>query len=175
MRQRFFFTKTAVTRKRKVKKPTPRCKMNCFSEGYKQAIDKIWGRIAKNGFLGQKPCFSRDRAKSCKEKSTLFPNKYQCFSKFWVISDFWPKKRLSAKRKNSRFSVFPAGTRSVVIVDHFLMARTVPLSLVDDGPKLGVLVTKWEWPERAKNRGEPRKCPIARKQNFFSGWSEWES
>ena len=68
------------------------------------------------------------------------------------------KKHFSAKRINGRCSVIPAGTRSVVIVGHFLMAQTVPPSSVDHGPKLRVLIIgKWEWPEMAKNRGEPRK------------------
>ena len=41
----FFFTKTAVTRKRKVEKSILRCEMDWLSEGYKRAIDKIWGSI----------------------------------------------------------------------------------------------------------------------------------
>ena len=50
------------------------------------------------------------------------------------------------------------------------MARTVPPSFVDEDPKLRVLtIAKWEWPETAKNRGEPRKYPIDRKRNFFGG------
>ena len=64
----------------------------------------------------------------------------------------------NAKRKNDRYSVISTGTRSVVIVGHFLMAQTVPPSSVDHGPKLRVLmIAKWEWPEIAKNRSEPRK------------------
>ena len=51
-------------------------------------------------------------------------------------ADFWPKKYFSAKQKNGRLSAIPAGTKSVVIVGQFLMARTVPPSFVDDGPKL---------------------------------------
>ena len=54
------------------------------------------------------------------EKSCLFTNKYQSLKKFWVIfwvkTHFWPKKHFSAERKNGRFSVIPAGTRSIVIV-----------------------------------------------------------
>ena len=85
----------------------------------------------KSGFLGPKkkatfylqPCSSHDRAKLSKEKSTLFPNEYQSFSKFrnffWKKTDFRPVFRFSAKRKNGRFSVNPAGTGSVVIVGHF--------------------------------------------------------
>ena len=85
----------------------------------------------KTGFLGPKknptfyfrPCSSHDRTKLSKEKSTLFPNEYQSFSKFriffWKKTDFRPVFRFSAKRKNGRFSVNPAGTGSVVIVGHF--------------------------------------------------------
>ena len=96
-------------------------------------------------------------------KSTLFPNRYQYFSKFWVFfgekkTDFRPKKCFSAKLENGHFSVIPTRTRSVVILGHFLMAWTVPPSFVDDGPKLRVLIlTKCYKPEMAKNQGEPRK------------------
>ena len=40
-----------------------------------------------------------------------------CF--FWKNVDFWPKKHFSAKRKSCRFSVFPAGTKSVVLVGQY--------------------------------------------------------
>ena len=39
---------------------------------------------------------------------------------FWKQTDFRPIFRFSAKPKNSRFSIIPAGTRSVVNVGHFL-------------------------------------------------------
>ena len=32
-----------------------------------------------------------------------------------------------------------------------------------------------EWPERAKNRGEPRKMTPSSVKEFFLGWSEWEN
>ena len=51
---RFFFTTTAVTRKWKAEKLIPRSNMARLSEGYKRAIDKIWGRKAKNGFSRRK-------------------------------------------------------------------------------------------------------------------------
>ena len=39
--------------------------MDRFSEGYKRAIDKIWGPIGKNGFLGRNPSFwARTRSKT---------------------------------------------------------------------------------------------------------------
>ena len=63
-RQPFFFMKTAVTPERKVKKSFPRWEMNGLSEGYKQAVDQIWGRMAKNGFFGQKPRFWAQKKRS---------------------------------------------------------------------------------------------------------------
>ena len=61
---------------------------------------------------------------------------------------FLATKNFSAKRKNGRFSVILARTRSVVIVGHFLMAQTFPPSFVGDGPKLRVpILAKWEWPK----------------------------
>ena len=49
--------KMSETRKRKVETSIPRCKMDCLSEGYKGAVNKILGCMAKNGFLGRKPSF----------------------------------------------------------------------------------------------------------------------
>ena len=78
---------------------------------------------------------------------------FGCF--FGEKTDFGPKHRFSAKPKNGRFSIIPSGTRTVVIVGHFLDGP-VPPSFVENGPKLRVLIiAKWEWPEMAKNRGEP--------------------
>ena len=57
MGQRNLFTKTAVTPERKVEKSIPRWEINGHSEGYKWVIDRNWGRIAKIGFLDQKPRF----------------------------------------------------------------------------------------------------------------------
>ena len=53
----FFFTKTAITRKQKEEKLILRWEMNRLSEGYKRTIEQNWGRMAKIGFLGQKPKF----------------------------------------------------------------------------------------------------------------------
>ena len=72
--------------------------------------------------------------------------------------DFWPKKHFSAKRKSCRFSIFPAGTKSVVNVGHFLVAPTLPPGFVDHGPKLRVLIKAiGDWPEMAKIRPRDRK------------------
>ena len=51
-------------------------------------------------------------------------------------------------QKDVRFSVIPARTGSVVLLGHFLMARTVPPSFVEIGPKLRVgTPLTWEWPK----------------------------
>ena len=52
----FFFYKS-LTQKRKVEKLIARLEMNRLSEGYKQAVDKIWDHMAKNRFSGQKESF----------------------------------------------------------------------------------------------------------------------
>ena len=46
----FFFTKTAVTGERKVKKSFPGWEMNGLSKGYKRAVDQNWGRMAKKNW-----------------------------------------------------------------------------------------------------------------------------
>ena len=66
--------------------------MDRLSEGYKRAIDNVWGPIKQilgsksefldpPNFLFWTPCSSHDREKLCKQESTLFLNKYQYFSK----------------------------------------------------------------------------------------------
>ena len=85
------------------------------------------------------------------------------------------QNHFSAKRKNGCFSAVPTRTGSVVIVGHFLMARTFPPSFVENGPKLRVLIIViGEWPETAKNRGEPQKMTHS-SETEISGWSEWKS
>ena len=50
------------------------------------------------------------------------------------------------------------------------MARTVTPTLVENGPKLRVLITViGEWPKTAKNRGEPRKMTYSSETEFFWG------
>ena len=50
------------------------------------------------------------------------------------------------------------------------MARMVPPSFVENGPKLRVLIPlKWEWPATAKNRGESRKITPSSETKFFGG------
>ena len=60
----FFFTKTAITRERKVKKSFPTWEMNRLSEGYKRAVDQNWGHVAKIGFLGETPIFRAQKKRS---------------------------------------------------------------------------------------------------------------
>ena len=146
------------------------------------------GSCGKIGFFGQKPSFGAQKkahfltltmlwplpGKLFKKKSCLFPNKYQSLKKllvfFFIKPIFGQKKHFSAEPKNGCFSVIPAQTRSVVILGHFLMSRTVPPSFVENGPKLRVLIPlKWEWPKTAKNRGEPRKMTYSSETEIFWG------
>ena len=89
--------------------------MNCLSEGYKRAVDKLWGPMAKNGF--QALLNPNQVLPTTGQKSTLFPNRYQSLTNF---ACFWGKKHFSAKRKKHPFSVNPAGTKSVVVVGYFV-------------------------------------------------------
>ena len=83
--------------------------------------------------------------------------------------DFWPKNTLRPYVK-WLFPVIPAGTRSVVIVGHILMALTVPLSFVDHGPKLRVLIlAKSHKPKMAKNRGDFRKMTHSSETEILFG------
>ena len=86
--------------------------MNRLSEGYKRVVDKIWSRKAKIRFLGPKPGFQAQTKINihflmdtmlCKEKSNLFPNKYQTFSGFLV---FFLKKKTNF-RQNVEMAVSP--------------------------------------------------------------------
>ena len=88
----------------------------------------------------------------------------------WIWSPNYVQNHFLDKRKNGCFSVILARTSFIVI---FLMARTVPPSFVDDGPKLRVfIIAKLEQP---KNGMSPEKWPIAWKRIFFWGRSEWET
>ena len=75
----------SVTPERKVEKWLPRQEMNGLSEGYKQAVDQNWGRMAKIGFFGPKPRFWAQKnpllnsnhvlattGKSCSKKKVAF-------------------------------------------------------------------------------------------------------
>ena len=67
--QLIFFTETAVTPERKVKKSFPRWEINRHAEGSKWVIDQNWGRMAKIRFFGQKLKFWAK-----KKESLLYPN-----------------------------------------------------------------------------------------------------
>ena len=85
-RQPDFFTETAVTPERKVKKWFPRWEINSHAEGLKWVIDQNRGRMAKIGFLDPKPKFWAQKkeslsrihhvlattGKSCSKKKSAF-------------------------------------------------------------------------------------------------------
>ena len=110
-------------------------------------------------------------------KKNLFPNEYQPLSNFWVFfflrkkTDFWPKKRITAKRKIGCFSLIPAGIRSVVIVGPFLVFGG------PDGPtkfrclrsKIKGTYTSDSARNRQKTGMSPRKWPIPWKRKIFWG------
>ena len=66
--------KTAVTRKLKVEKSIQRCQIDRLAKGYKRAIDKIRGPIAKNVFLGQNICMNT----ICIFENRKIQNSYIC-------------------------------------------------------------------------------------------------
>ena len=86
MGQLNFFSKTAVTPERNVEKWIPRWEINRHAEGWKWVIDQNWGRMAKIGFLDQKPRFWAQKnvtlfqvhhvlattGKSCSKKKSAF-------------------------------------------------------------------------------------------------------
>ena len=134
---------------------------------------KFWAK-KKEVTFGDSPCSGHDRKKLFKEKSCLCPNNQGEKCHFW--GDFFggkthflgQKPLFRPKRKNARFSVIPARTGSVVLLGHFLMARTIPPSFVEIGPKLRVVAPlTLEWPKTAKNRGEPQKMTPSPERNFF--------
>ena len=82
MGQLNFFTKTAVTPERKVKKSIPRWEMNGLSEGYKWVIGENWGRMSKIGFLAKNRDFG--------PKKMLH---------FCTLTMFWPRPEKVVQRK----------------------------------------------------------------------------
>ena len=105
---------------------------------------KISGRMAKNRFSGPK-------------KRPLLHRKFWVFL-FLEKNGFLAKKHFTAKRKNGRFSIIPAGTRSIVIVGHFFDGP--------DGP------TKFRW--RQSKVLIIAKIAIPKQAGFFgallAGW-----
>ena len=76
---------------------------------------KFWAH--KNTLLNRNHVLATTGQSFYKENGTLFPKKYQYLIGFL------------AKRKNGRFSVIPAGTRSVVNVGHFFSGPDGPTKL----------------------------------------------
>ena len=146
VRRHFFLTKTDVSRKRRVKK-------SIRSRGLQTGIDEIKGPLAKHRFSSRNPnCWAQKKRSllattgqiCAKNKAPFSQINISLLADFDCVfleekTDFWPKNRFLTKRKHGRFSVIPAGTRSVVNVGYFLVARKVPPSFVDHGPKLRVL------------------------------------
>ena len=127
----------------------------------------------KNAYtFGDSPCSGHDRKKLFKEKKCLCPNNQggKChFGWFFGVQPIF-RLKTTFRPKNARFSVILARTRFVVLLGHFLMARTVPPSFVEIGPKLRVVaLLKWEWPKTAKNRGEPQKMTPSSETEIFLG------
>ena len=87
------------------------------------------------------------------------------FGKTWI---FGQRNTFPPNVKVAVSPYFRLGPSLLSLWVNILIARTVPPSFVDDGPKLRVLIiAKWHKCEMAKKRGEPKKWPIARKRSFF--------
>ena len=67
-----------------------------FGDGYKQAIDKIWGPVAKNGFSGENPTTT---GQSCAKKKVAFSQ-----LNISLLVDFG----CFLKKKKRIFGMFPA-------------------------------------------------------------------
>ena len=99
--------------------------------------------------------------------------KYQSFSNFGRFLNnkkriFGPTKTLFGQTYKWPFLRISGRDHVLCHCGSFFMAQTVPPSLVNQSPKIRVLIlAKLEWPEMAKNRGEPWKMthsPV----NFFN-------
>ena len=98
----------------------------------------------------------------------------QILGVFLGKNEFLAKKHFSAKRKSGRFSVVLAGTRSVVIVGHFFDGPNGSTKFRWRRSKIkGTILAKWEWPEMAKNRGEPWKMTKNNANKPFSPIEIW--
>ena len=129
----------------------------------------------KSSFLGTNHVLATIGKSYSKKKVAFYKINISLLTNLGCFCDkthFWPKKHFSAKRKNGRFFVIMARTGSVVILGHFLMARTFLPNFVENGPKLRVLILViGEWP---KTGVSPKKWPIARNRRCFLGWSKWK-
>ena len=125
----------------------------------------------KTEILGQKnryhflilTMFWTTTGKSCSKKKSAFAQIIKGEMSFWVI--FWGKTHFLGQkplfRPNVKMPVSPwfrpgPGPLSFYVI--FFMARTIPPSFVEIGPKLRVVAPLTRrWPTTAKNRGEPQK------------------
>ena len=146
--------------------------MNRFSEGYKWAVEKIFAVWQKSEF------FAKSRDFGPQKRDSLLAGHHVLATTGKVVQ----RKKLRLPKKNTfrlnvKTTVSPLfWTGSVVILGHFLMARTVPPNFVENGPKLRVLIPlSWHKPKTAKNRGEPQKMTPSLETEFFFGWFRWES
>ena len=104
---RFFFTKTKC---QKIDPMVPN-RPSCRAEGYKRAIDEIWGPIAKNEFSGRNPKFWAQKehtplrrnhvlamtGQSCAKKKVPFSQINVCLLVVFECFFFWIKNGFSAR------------------------------------------------------------------------------
>ena len=83
---------------------------------------------------------------------------------------FWPKNTFRLNIKTAISPYFRPGPGPLSFWIIFWMARTVPPSFVENGPKLRVLMIRHK-PPTAKNRREPRKMTHCSETKFFGGGS----
>ena len=82
----FWFFILLRTNRPQVEKLFRRLEINHLSEGYKRAVNKIWGCVAKIGFLGQKTDISGYKKKH-----------------FWLDTLFWPRPGKVVRTKKYPF------------------------------------------------------------------------
>ena len=119
-------------------------------------------------------CSGHDRKKLFKEKSCLCPNNERGKCHFgWFFGErpiFRPKTTFRPNLKTPVSPWFRPGPGPLSFWVIFLMARTIPPSFVEIGPKLRVVapLTR-QWPKTAKNRGEPQKMTPSSETEIFLG------
>ena len=122
---------------------------------------RIFGPKKKRSLLNQNHVLATTW-QSCTKKKVPFSQinisllaVFGCF--FWKKMDFRPKNCFSAKRKNSRFSVIPAVTVSVVNMSHFFGGPDGPIKFCWPWSKIkGTYNTDWAL---AKNGQNPTWSP----------------
>ena len=101
--------------------------MNCLSEGYKQAVDKIWGPMTKNGFFGRKPSFWAKKRQNC--TTPPFNRNFGIFLGWHVI--IWDGSQVKAFPNPDHpplaiFLTYQAFCTGMKIL-HFILLRCVKL------------------------------------------------